>query len=84
MFDELNEGTAIFKVTHHRPRQGHFVTLDSLTSGWYLRLTGRGRGFCGRKAGSPGDSTYAVKAAKCGREGVGFETKSFRARCWKP
>jgi hypothetical protein len=46
MFDEVNEGTAIFKVVSKRsqaPDQGDWLTLDAdgfdLPSDWYLRLT---------------------------------------------
>ncbi len=42
MFDEVDEGTAIFKVTNTPPTQGHFVTFDDKPSDWYLRLTGEG------------------------------------------
>jgi hypothetical protein len=45
MFDEVNEGTAIFKAAPTRrqaPEQGYWLTLDadgkSLPSDWYLRL----------------------------------------------
>jgi len=45
MFDEVNEGTAIFKAASHRadaPDQGYWLTLDAdggnLPSDWYLRL----------------------------------------------
>jgi hypothetical protein len=47
MFDEVNEGTAIFKAASHRrdaPDQGFWLTLDAdgadLPSDWYLRLAG--------------------------------------------
>ncbi len=47
MFDEVNEGTAVFKVAASRnlaPDQGSWLTLDAdglrLPSDWYLRLTG--------------------------------------------
>ena len=40
MFDEVDEGTAIFKVTSSPPAQGHFVGLEGLPSDWYLRLVG--------------------------------------------
>ncbi|MGC8640168.1 MAG: glycoside hydrolase family 71/99-like protein [Isosphaeraceae bacterium] len=40
MFDEVDEGTAIFKVTSSPPTQGHFVGFDGLPSDWYLRLVG--------------------------------------------
>ncbi|HMF77923.1 MAG TPA: glycoside hydrolase family 71/99-like protein [Bryobacteraceae bacterium] len=47
MFDEVNEGTAIFKAAAKRrdaPDQGFWLTLDAdgadLPSDWYLRLAG--------------------------------------------
>ena len=40
MFDEVDEATAIFKVSNTPPLQGHFVTYDGLPSDWYLRLVG--------------------------------------------
>jgi hypothetical protein len=47
MFDEVNEGTAVFKVAARRqdaPDQGYWLTLDAdgatLPSDWYLRLAG--------------------------------------------
>jgi hypothetical protein len=42
MFDEVDEGTAIFKVSNTPPRPGRFLTYDGLPSDWYLRLTGEG------------------------------------------
>jgi hypothetical protein len=42
MFDEVDEGTAIFKVTNDPPTPGHFVTYEGLPSDWYLRITGEG------------------------------------------
>jgi len=46
MFDEVNEGTAVFKVAPGReqaPQQGDWLTLDAdgvrLPSDWYLRLS---------------------------------------------
>jgi len=42
MFDEVDEGTAIFKVTNTPPREAAFATYDGLPSDWYLRLTGEG------------------------------------------
>lgn len=48
MFDEVDEGTAIFKVVSHRkdaPEQGFWLALDAdgedLPSDWYLRLAGQ-------------------------------------------
>jgi hypothetical protein len=42
MFDEVDEGTAIFKVTNTPPTQAKFATYDGLPTDWYLRLTGEG------------------------------------------
>jgi len=42
MFDEVDEGTAIFKVSNTPPTQGHFVTYENKPADWYLRLTGEG------------------------------------------
>jgi hypothetical protein len=47
MFDEVNEGTAVYKAAATRdraPEQGDWLTLDAdgqrLPSDWYLRLSG--------------------------------------------
>jgi len=47
MFDEVNEGTAVFKLAarpEDAPEQGYWLTLDAdgqtLPSDWYLRLSG--------------------------------------------
>jgi hypothetical protein len=42
MFDEVDEGTAILKVTSEPPTQAHFVGYEGLPSDWYLRLVGEG------------------------------------------
>ncbi|MGB8167977.1 MAG: glycoside hydrolase family 71/99-like protein [Chthoniobacteraceae bacterium] len=42
MFDEVDEATAIFKVTSTPPTQAHFVGYEGLPSDWYLRLVGEG------------------------------------------
>jgi len=42
MFDEVDEGTAIFKVTNTPPTQGYFVTYEGMPTDWYLRLTAEG------------------------------------------
>ncbi|GIW88062.1 MAG: hypothetical protein KatS3mg108_2386 [Isosphaeraceae bacterium] len=42
MFDEVDEGTAIFKVTNSPPRPGRFATYEGLPPDTYLRLTGAG------------------------------------------
>jgi hypothetical protein len=40
MFDEVDEGTAIFKVSNQVPVGTHFVTYEGLPTDWYLKLTG--------------------------------------------
>jgi hypothetical protein len=42
MFDEVDEATAIFKVTNSPPTQARFQTYEDLPGDWYLQLTGRG------------------------------------------
>src|SRR5205085_3320184 len=43
MFDEMDEGTAIFKCTNEPPMgESRFLTLEGLTSDHYLWLTGMG------------------------------------------
>jgi hypothetical protein len=44
MFDEVDEGTAVFKCTNAVPAEGpdRFATFDGLPSDYYLRLTGAG------------------------------------------
>jgi hypothetical protein len=42
MFDEVDEGTAIFKVSPTPPTQARFATEEGLPADWYLRLTGEG------------------------------------------
>jgi hypothetical protein len=42
MFDEVDEGTAIFKLSDTPPSQAHFVGLEGMPSDWYLRLVGAG------------------------------------------
>jgi hypothetical protein len=44
MFDEVDEGTAIFKVTDSPPTQGRFLDCEGLPSDWYLRLVRAGAG----------------------------------------
>ena len=46
MFDEMDEGTAIFKCTGDPPLgDSQFVTFEGLPSDHYLWLTGMGRKF---------------------------------------
>jgi hypothetical protein len=40
MFDEVDEGTAIFKVANQTPVGQHFVTYEDMPTDWYLKLTG--------------------------------------------
>ncbi|HET6246335.1 MAG TPA: glycoside hydrolase family 71/99-like protein [Tepidisphaeraceae bacterium] len=40
MFDEVNEGTAIYKVSNEVPVGKYFVTYEGLPSDYYLKLTG--------------------------------------------
>lgn len=55
MFDEVDEGTAIFKVTNTPPTQGHFVTYEGLPSDWYLRLVGAGTRLLREKSPVPAE-----------------------------
>ena len=42
MFDEVDEATAIFKVSNAPPPQARFATYEGRPADWYLRLTGEG------------------------------------------
>src|SRR3989441_11364760 len=54
MFDEVDEGTAIFKVSNTPPTQAYFVTYDGLPTDWYLRLVAEGsKILSGEKPNSP-------------------------------
>lgn len=55
MFDEVDEGTAIFKVTNTPPTQGYFVTYEGTPSDWYLRLVGAGTKILREKRVIPGE-----------------------------
>jgi hypothetical protein len=55
MFDEVDEGTAIFKCTNHPP-VGRFCTYEGLPSDFYLKLVGNAARFLRvEKAGLPDD-----------------------------
>jgi hypothetical protein len=55
MFDEVDEATAIFKVTNTPPTQARFATYEGLPSDWYLRLTGEGTKLIrGERKAAPG------------------------------
>jgi hypothetical protein len=56
MFDEVDEGTAIFKCTNDVPdgAPNEFVNYEGLPSDFYLKLTGRGtRFFRGEEPADP-------------------------------
>ncbi|MHC4443439.1 MAG: hypothetical protein ACYTF1_05005 [Planctomycetota bacterium] len=40
MFDEVDEATAIFKVSDAHPVTGHWISNKGLPADWYLRLAG--------------------------------------------
>jgi len=40
MFDEVDEGTAIYKVSNETPVGKYFATYEGLPSDYYLKLTG--------------------------------------------
>jgi len=42
MFDEVDEGTAIFKVSNTPPTQAYFVTYEGKPGDWYMRLAAEG------------------------------------------
>lgn len=42
MFDEVDEGTAILKVTNFPPTQANFLTYEGMPGDWYMRLVGLG------------------------------------------
>jgi autotransporter-associated beta strand protein len=42
MFDEVNEGTEIMKVSNFPPTNAAFITYEGATGDWYLRLVGLG------------------------------------------
>lgn len=51
MFDEVNEGTQILKVTNHPPTQAPFLTYEGSTNDYYLKLVGLGESLL--KQGTP-------------------------------
>ncbi len=65
MFDEVNEGTAIYKVANETPVGENFVTSEGLPTDWYLRLTGAAtqmiRGQAPLSRTIPGDLPPPVK-----------------------
>jgi hypothetical protein len=59
MFDEVDEGTAIFKVTSSPPVEGHFVGYDGMPDDWYLRIVESGSEMLHGK--SPISDTIPIK-----------------------
>jgi hypothetical protein len=59
MFDEVDEGTAIFKVSNKPPPEAAFQTYEGLPSDWYLRLTGEGTKLI--RSGRKGDYSLPIK-----------------------
>jgi hypothetical protein len=54
MFDDVDEATAIFKVSNTPSKQATFATYDGLPPDWYLRLTGEGTKLIrGERKGEP-------------------------------
>ena len=53
MFDEIDEGTAIFKVTNDVPVNHYFLTLEGLPSDFYLLMTGFGTKIINRRINIP-------------------------------
>lgn len=55
MFDEMDEGTAILKITNSPPVEGHFVTYEGMPADWYLRLMGEGTSLLREKSTVPAE-----------------------------
>jgi len=53
MFDEIDESTAIFKVTNDIPQNHYFMTLNGLPSDFYLLMTGFGNDLINKRVGLP-------------------------------
>jgi hypothetical protein len=51
MFDEVDEGTAIYKVSNQIPKGTYFVTYEGLPADYYLKVTGCRREFKMRLVG---------------------------------
>ncbi len=73
MFDEVDEGTAIYKIAENdsqTPTTGQFVTLDEdgekLPSDWYLRLTGEATKMLHKQIGLT--ATIPIKPYEAGSE----------------
>ncbi len=55
MFDEVDEGTAIFKVLNAPPLQGHFVGRSEKPTDWYLQIVREGSRLLHSKSPDPAD-----------------------------
>ena len=64
MFDEVNEGTAIYKVSNEVPVGKYFVTYEGLPSDYYLKLTGAATKMIRGEAPLSQESPSALKIAK--------------------
>jgi len=58
MFDEVNEGTEIMKVSNTPPTNAAFITFEGATSDWYLRLCGLGEAML--RSGTPITATIPI------------------------
>ena len=71
MFDEVDEGTAIYKVADQTPVGKHFVTYEGLPTDWYLKLTGAAtrmiRGDVAALAEDPGRDAFSQGLTKAQR-----------------
>ncbi len=63
MFDEVDEGTAIFKVSPNHPTTDHWVDYGTLPHDWYLRLAGAATRMIRKEI--PFTSTFPINPA-CG------------------
>jgi hypothetical protein len=63
MFDEVDAGTAVFKVSRSPPSQGSFATYEGMPADWYLCLTAEGaKEIRGGTAKSAGNADHPVKS----------------------
>ncbi|MBN1599146.1 MAG: xylosidase [Bacteroidales bacterium] len=68
MFDEIDEGTAIFKCTNNPPVNAAFVTYEGLPTDYYLKLVGMA-GKMLRKEIPFSDELYKELYGDCSAEG---------------
>ena len=64
MLDEVDEGTAIYKVANTVPVGKYFATYEGLPADWYLKLTGAAtRMIRGERPGCWISDEFALAAA---------------------